>query len=120
MSLESSNQCMTDFMVCNCHFFLVGENSVFLLIACDDHFNGFFQICLGCELSAITDCSQRCFVDDICQFSTGSTACHPGNHLEVYIICNLDFLGVNTEDFFSAIQIGQFHRNPAVKSTGTG
>ena len=55
VGLQGCHQRMANFMVCNSHFLLVGENGIFLLIACDDHLNGFFQVCLSRELSAVTN-----------------------------------------------------------------
>ena len=111
---------MTNFMVSNRHFFLIGKNSVFLLVACNDYFNGFFQVSLGSELSAITDCSQSCLVNDIRQFRTGGTRGHTGNHLEVHIVSDLHFLGMYPENLFSAVQVRQFYGNTAVETSGTG
>ena len=90
------------------------------MISGNNHFNGFFHIRLGCKLSAGTDSPQCRFIDDVGKLSTGGTGCHSGYSSEIHIIGNFDLLGMNAEDLFSAIQVGQLYGNPTVKTSGTG
>lgn len=51
----------------------IGQDRIFLLVACNDNFNAFLQIFLRCIFSVISDRTERRLVDDIGQLSTGCT-----------------------------------------------
>ena len=59
------------------------------------------------------------FVDDVGQLCAGGTGGHPGHGVEVDVVGKRDFLGVDLQDLFAALEVGQLHRNTAVKAAGT-
>ena len=120
VGLQGGHQSMADFMVGNGHLFLVCQDGVLLLVACNDHLNGFLQIGLGDHRPVVPDGSQSGLVDDVCQLRAGSAGGHSCHGFKVHIVGNLYLFGVNLQNFLPAVQIRQLHGNPAVKPAGTG
>ena len=106
-------------MVCNHHFLLVGENSVFLLITCNNCFNAFLKVSLRCCLSSLTDGSECRFIDDIGKFRARCPRSHASDLRVVHIRLDFDLLYVNLEYLFSALEVGKLYGNATVESTGT-
>ena len=120
MALQCCDQGMTDFVIADNQLFLVRQDGVLLLIAGNDHFDGFFQVSLVSFAAAVTHGTEGSLVDNIGQLCAGSTGGHAGNAVEIHIVGKLDLLGVYPEDFFTTLQVGELHRHTAVKTTGTG
>ena len=64
---------MTYLMVCNYLLFLIRENSILLLIACDNDLNALLKVCLCDNGSVVPDCSERGFIYD-CLLYTSDAA----------------------------------------------
>ena len=76
---------MADLVVGHDALFLVGEDGVLLLVACNDHLDALLQICLRHALTACTHSAQSCFVDNVGKFRTGCTGSPVSyTHLDVY------------------------------------
>ena len=60
------------------------------------------------------------FVDDIGQFSAGSTGRHPGNGMKIYIRIDFDLFGMYFQDGFPAGKVRKFHWHPAVETARAG
>ena len=118
--LFCSHKRMSDFVVGNNKLLFVGENRILLLVTGNNGFNTFFQIGLRCKASIVTDCAKRCFVDNIRQFGTGSTGSHTGNLIKIDIVRKTNLLGMDFQNFFTALQIRQFNRHTSVKTSRTG
>lgn len=56
---------MTYLMVCNYLLFLIRENSILLLIACDNDLNALLKVCLCDNGSVDPDGSERGFIYDV-------------------------------------------------------
>ena len=96
---------MSDLMISYDPLLLIGQNRIFLLVACNDNFNAFLQIFLRCIFSVISDRTERRLVDDIGQLSTGCTGCHTGDLTVIYVITDSDLLCMYTDDLFPALQV---------------
>ena len=66
------------------------------------------------------DGAQRRFVDDVGKLRAGRAGGHPRDLLEVHVVGDFDLFRVYLQDGFTALQVGQLHRHPAVKPAGTG
>ena len=118
--LKRRHQCVADLMVGYDALFLVGEDGVLLLVACNDHLDALLKVCFRDRLAAGAHGPQGGFVDDVGQLCAGGTGGHPGHSVEVDAGGKSDFLGVDLQDLFAALEVGQFHRNTAIKTAGTG
>ena len=114
-------QRVADLMIGYNHLFLIGHNGVLFLIAGNNHFDAFLQICLRCTPFVPSRTARRAAsLTMLASSAPDSAGGHPGNVFKVNIGSNLDFLSVNLQNLFSAFQIRQFNRNPAVKTARTG
>ena len=107
-------------MVSDGDFFLIGEDGIFLLIACDHHLNTFLQICLRHIAASAPYRAQCSLIHDVGKLRTGCSGCHSGHFAKVHLIIQTDLSGVNLQDFLSSLQIRQFYRHTAVKASRTG
>ena len=120
MVLKGSHQSMSDFVIGNHFFLLVGENGVFLLVTSDYHFNALFQVCFCNDCTSVTDCTKCCFVYNICQLGSGCTRCHTCDGVEIHIIGCFDFSCMNLQNCFTSCKIGKLNWYAAVKTSWTG
>ena len=120
VGLLGRHQCMADLVVGHDALFLVGEDGVLLLVACNDHLDALLQIGLSHALAACTHGAQGCFVDDVGKFRTGCTGSHAGHGVEVDARGQRHLFGVHFQNLFAALEVGQLHRHAAVKASGTG
>ena len=102
LGLLCGNQCMSDLMVGNDQFFLIGKNTVLLLISGDNYLDALFKVCLCGKFSALTYCTQCCFIDDVRKLCTGSSGCCFSNLIKAYGISNLNLLCMNFKDLFTS------------------
>ena len=114
--LFCSNQRMADFMISYNKFFLIGKNSVLLLISGDNYLNTLLKISLCSKFSSVTNCTERSFIYNIGKFCAGSSCCSLGNFIKADRICNFNLLGMNLKDILSSLQIRKLYRNPSVKT----
>ena len=99
---------------------LGGEDGVLLLVARDDHLDGFLQVGLGRALAAVAHRPQRRLVDDVGKLRAGCAGCHARHAVEVHRALQPDLLGVHLQNFLAALQVGQLHGHAAVKASRTG
>ena len=111
---------MADLVVGNRPLFLIGQDGIFLLITGDDNLDAFFQIGLCRKAAPIPDGAKRCFVYDVGKLRAGSTGGHTGDFVEIYVFRYLDLFCMDFQDGFPAQQVGQFHRNPTIETSGAG
>ena len=71
VGLFSGDQSVADLMVGYDALFVVGQDGVLLLVACNDHLNALLQVRLGHTLAACADGPQRGLVDNVGQLGTG-------------------------------------------------
>jgi len=64
--------------------------------------------------------AQRGLVDDVRQLCARGTRRHAGDHGKVAVGAELDLFGVQTQNAFASLQVGQFHGHTAVKTAGAG
>ena len=120
MGLLGGDQSVADLMVGYDALFVVGQDGVLLLVACNDHLDALLQIGLGHALAACTHGAQGCFVDDVGQLGTGGAGGHAGHGVEVDARGQRHLFGVHFQNLFAALEVGQFHRHATVKTSGTG
>ena len=120
VGLFRRNKRMPDLVIGDDFLLVVRENGVFLLVACDDHFNALFQIRLCRERPSVAHGAQRGLVDNIRQFRAGRARRHPRDLQEVHIIRDLDFLRMHLQDGLAPFQVRELHGNTAVKASGPG
>ena len=120
VGLLGGDQRVADLVVGHDALFLVGEDGILLLVACNDHFDALFEVSLGHALAARADGPQRSLVDDVGQLGTGRTGGHPGHDAEINAGSQRDLFGVNFQNLFAALQVGQLDGNAAVKAAGAG
>ena len=100
LCLQCGHKCMSDLMIGYNETFLRGQDLIFLLITGNDRFNTLFKICLGNELTVLTDCTERGFIDHIgklCPRRSGSGSC---NGIKIYLIRKLNLTGMYLQNFF--------------------
>ena len=120
VALERRHQRMADLMVGHDALFLVGEDGVLLLVACDDHLDALLKVSLRHALAARADSPQSGFVDDVGQLCAGSAGGHPGHGVEVDAGGKRHLLGMDLQDLLAALEVGQLDRHTAVEAAGTG
>ena len=108
---------MSDLMVRNRPFLLVGENCILFLVSGNDNLNTLLKIFLCRIGTTIADCTKCRLVDDVCKLRSGGSGSHARNLKVVHIVGNLDLLCMNAQNRLSALEIREFYRNTAVKST---
>ena len=119
LCLLGCHQCMTDLMIRYDQLLLIGKNSVFLLVSCNDYFNTFFKICLCGKFTSVTYCTKSRFIHNVGKFCTGSTGGSLGNLIKSDCIRNLDLLCMYFQDFFSSLKIRKLYRDSSVKTSRT-
>ena len=120
VGLFSGDQSVADLMVGYDALFVVGQDGVLLLVACNDHLNALLQVRLGHTLAACADGPQRGLVDNVGQLGTGRARGHPGHGGKVDARGQRDLFGVDLQDLLAALEVGQLHGHPAVKAAGAG
>ena len=110
---------MPNLMICHDQFFFCGQNFIFLLIPRNYNLDALFKIRLGYKLTVLTYSSKSSLIYHVSQFCAGSSRRCSCDSTEINVISHFDFLGVDFQNFFSAFQIRQFHRNSPVKSSRT-
>ncbi len=119
MLLQRSHQRMTHLVVCHHPLFHIRQHGVLLLRACDNSLEGDQQILLVHRLTALADCPQRRFVDQVGKVCAHG-ACRGLSDLgKIHILRQTDLAGVHLQSVQSALKIGSVHDDPAVKTTGT-
>ena len=83
VGLLGGDQSVADLMVGYDALFVIGQDGVLLLVACNDHLDALLQVGLGHALAARADGPQRGFVDDVGQLCAGGTGGHPGSSWEI-------------------------------------
>ena len=120
MCLHGSHESVADFMVCDDAFFLVCQDRMLLLVACNDDFDGFFHVFLRCDFSVVADSAEGCFVHDVRKLSAGCA----GSHARYFVIINirscLDLGSMDLEDFHAALKVWEDDRHLAVETARTG
>ena len=116
VALQRRNERMTGLVVGDDPFFVVGEDGVLLLIACDDDLNALLQIGLGGEPAARAHGAQRGFVDDVRKLRAGSAGGHAGDLVEIDVLRDLDLPRVDLQNFLAALEVGKLDRHAAVKA----
>ena len=120
MALKSSHQRMSNLMIGNHFFLLIGKHRIFLLVTCNNYLNTFFQICFCNYGTSTADCPKCCLINNICQLCTGCARCHTCNCMEIHIIRRFDFSCMNLQNCFTACKIRKLNRNTTVKTARTG
>ena len=119
IGLHGSNQCMTNLMIGNDQFLFIRQDTVFLLISCDNNFHALHQICLCCKFASAAYSMKCCFIHDICKFRSGCSGCSSGDRIEIYVIRKFDLFCMDFQNIHTTLKIRQFHRNTTVKSSRT-
>ena len=119
VSLQSSDQRMTGFVIGDHLLFFIGEDGIFLLVARKDHFNAFLKVALGDCLPVFPDGPQGAFVDDVGKFCAAGAACHARNRIVINVGIGFYLGRMDFENIFPSLEVRQFHRYPAVKPSRT-
>ena len=106
-------------MIGNDEFLFLGKDAVFFLIAGDDNLDTLLKVCLSGKTSAVTDCTKRCLVDDVCKLCSGGSGGSFCNVVEVYVICDLDLFRMNLQNLLTALEVRKLYWNPAVETART-
>ena len=120
VGLLGGDQSVADLMVGYDALFVVGQDGVLFLVACNDHLDALLQVGLSHALAARADGPQRGLVDDVGQLGTGRAGGHPGHGGKVDARGQRDLLSVDLQDLLAALEVGQLHGHPAVKAAGAG
>ena len=103
IGLLGRDQSVADLVVGHHLLLLVCQDGVLLLVACDDHLDALFQICLGSKAAAVPDSPQRRLVDDVGQLCAAGAGCHSGHLAPIHVLRHLDLLGVDLQNILPAL-----------------
>ena len=120
VGLLGCHQSVADLVVGHDALFLIRQDGVLFLVACNDHLDALLQVCLGHALAPGPYRPQSGLIDDVGQLGTGGTGSHAGHGVKVHPRGDLYLFGVDLQDLLPALQVRQLHRHPAVKAAGTG
>ena len=98
--------------------FLVGEREAATLAAPADFVAGFFEFGRADALQVSASGEEGGLIDDVCEFRAGETGRAARDLGEVGVFVELHFFGVNLENFFTPLHIGQVDRDLAVETSG--
>ena len=116
--LFCSDERVADLVVGHGALFLVGEDGIFLLIACDDDLDALLQIGLCDDLASVAHGAQRAFVDHVGQLRAGSAGGHARDDLQIHVVGEAHLACVHLQNGDAPLQIGQLHGHAAVKPAG--
>ena len=117
--LLGSNQCMTNLMIGNDQFFLIGKYTILFLISGNNNFDTFFKIRLCGKFPSVTDRTESCLIDNIGKLRTGGPDGRLGNFIKPDCVRNFDLLGMDLQDFLTPLKIRKLNRDPSVKTSRT-
>ena len=117
--LQGGDQRMTHLVVSDQPLFRIGQDGVFLLRTCNNHFKGYQQVVLIHCLAALTNSPQSSFVHKVRQIRTYCAGSSLRDLFQIHILCQLDLPGVDLQGVQTTLQIGAVYNNSPVKTAGT-
>ena len=103
-------------VICNYVLFVVGHNSIFLLVAGYDDLDALLKVCLSRKAPSVAHGAQSRFIDDICKLGARCAGGHARDLVKVNVLGYSYLFGVDLEYLLPALEVGKLNRNAAVKA----
>ena len=116
VALTCCHQCVSHLMIRDDALLVDGNCSILSLVSGNDNLHALLKICLSHKCTALTDCPQCAFIDDIGELCTAGTGSCASDGVKVNITSKLYILCMNLQDCHTALQIWKLYRDPPVKT----
>ena len=117
--LFCSNKGVTNLVIGDYALFLIGENRVLFLVACNNNLNAFLKVGLRGFAPVVPDGTESRFVNYVCKLCAGSAGGHARNVFKVNARCKADFFCVDSQNVLATLEVGKLNGNAAVEPSGS-
>ena len=111
--------CVSGFVVSDRPFLIVGHDLVLTFQTADDTIHSVHEILLAYFLTFPACRYQRCLVAHVCDVGTRETRGLLAQEIDIHGIIEFERTEVYLEDLLTFLQVGQFHMDLTVKTSGT-